>query len=95
MSARIGKKISTTKLPMTKILLSELYATAARAPMTKDEFKVKMAQDSMRMMETVLYNPLIPARDPVAARMVLPCRESWTTIIMVRRTLSETESERY
>ena len=56
---------------------------------------MKRAQDSMSVVETVLYNPVIPAADPVAARMFLPCRTSRTTIIRVRRTLSETEIERY
>jgi len=49
----------------------------------------------MSMVETALYSPLIPAADPVAARMFLPCRASRTTIIRVRRMLSETEIERY
>ena len=80
---------------MIKRSLLEAYTAVARAPMTNNEFKAKRAQDSMRMVETVLYHPLIPARYPVAVRMVLPCRTSRVTIIRVRRTLSETEIERY
>ena len=49
----------------------------------------------MSIMEIVLYNPLIPTGDPVVARTFLPCKTSRTTIISVRRTLSETEIERY
>ena len=48
----------------------------------------------MSMVAMVLYNPAIPARDPVVARMFLPCSTSRVTIMRVRRTLSETEIER-
>ena len=41
----------------------------------------------------VLYNPLIPTVEPVAARTFLPCSTSRMTIMSVRRTLNETESE--
>jgi len=68
---------------------------AARAPTTNIELTVKRAQDSINMVETVLCNLLIPARDPVAMRTFLACRMSRMTIIRVRRTLSETETERY
>ena len=63
--------------------------------MTSIEATVKRAQDSMNMVEIVLYNLLVPVRDPVAVRTFLPCRMSRMTIIRVRRTLSETEIERY
>jgi len=69
--------------------------TAARAPTTNNELTAKRAHDSMSMVEIVLYNPPIPARDPVAVRIFLACRTSRMTIIEVRRTLSETEIERY
>jgi len=46
-------------------------------------------------MEATLHNPLIPTKDPVAVRKFLACRASRMTIIRVRRTLSETEIERY
>jgi len=62
---------------------------------TTNELMANRAQDSMSMVEIALYNPLIPTWDPVAARMFLPCRTSRMTIIRVRRTLSETEIERY
>jgi len=71
------------------------YMAAARAPTTNNELTAKIAQDSMSMVEIVLYNPLIPIRDPVTVRMFLPCRMSRMTIIRVRRTLSETEIEMY
>ena len=46
------------------------------------------------MVAMVLYNPPIPTRDPVTARMFLPCRMIRVTIMRVRRVLSETEIER-
>ena len=63
--------------------------------MTNNEFTAKMAEDSMSMVAIVLYNPLIPAGDPVAARTLLPCRMSRPTIMRVRITLSESEIEMY
>ena len=47
------------------------------------------------MVMIVLYNLLIPVGDPTAARMYLSCRTSRMTIMRVRRTLSETEIERF
>ena len=64
-------------------------------PAAKIEVTAKMAEDSMSMVAMVLYNPLIPAEDPVAARTFLPCRTSRMTIMRVRRTLSEPDNERY
>jgi len=81
-------------LPVIQILVFQLYIYAARAPITNVEVTVKRAQDSMNMVEIVLYNLLIPARVPVAVRTFLACRMSRMTIIRVRRTLSETEIER-
>ena len=49
----------------------------------------------MSMVTIVLYNPLIPLADPVAARTFFPCRMSRTTIMRVRIMLSESEIERY
>ena len=49
----------------------------------------------MNMVAMALYNPLIPAAEPAATRTFLLCRMSRMTIIRVRRTLSETEIERY
>ena len=49
----------------------------------------------MSMVATVLYNLLVPVEYPKAARMFLSCRTSRMTIMRVRRTLSETETERY
>jgi len=72
-----------------------LLLALTNATTTTNELAVKRAQDSINMVETVLYNPVIPAADPVAARMFLPCRASRMTIIKVRRILSETEIERY
>jgi len=42
-----------------------------------------------------LYNPLIPTEELVTARRFLPCMTSRTTIIRVRRMLSEAGIERY
>ena len=47
------------------------------------------------MVTMVLYITLIPDAPPVAAWMFLPCRMSKTTIMRVRRTLSETEITKY
>jgi len=82
-------------LPVVEILPIQLYIYAARAPITNVEVTVKRAQDSMNMVEIILYNLLIPARDPVAVWEFLAYRMSRMTIIRVRRTLSETEIERY
>ena len=49
----------------------------------------------MNMVMMNLYIPLIPTRDPVAARTLLPYRTSRMMIVRVRRTLSETEIERF
>jgi len=67
----------------------------ANATMANNELTAKRAQDSMSMVAMVLYNPPIPAQDPVAARTDLPCRTSRRTIIRVRKTLSETGIEKY
>ena len=45
-------------------------------------------------MMIALHNPPTPVV-PVAVRTSLACRTSRTTIMRVRRTLSETEIERY
>jgi len=82
-------------LPGMKIFRVQLYIYATRAPMTNNELMVKRAQDSMNMVEIVLYNLPIPARDPVAVRRFLPYRMSRMTIIRVRRILSAAEIERY
>ena len=42
-----------------------------------------------------MYNPPSPVEDPVAARTFLPRRMSPTAIIMVSRTLSESEIENH
>ena len=68
---------------------------APAVAMYNSEVTAKRADDSMSMVAMVLYNSLIPAGDPVAARTFLPCRTSWTTIMRVRRVLSETEIEKY
>jgi len=57
------------KPAIAKISRVSLYIYAARAPTTNNELVEKRAQDSMSMVETVLYNPLIPARDPVVVRI--------------------------
>jgi len=77
----------------SRFQMDDIYL--ARAPMTNNEVTVKRAQDSMSMVEIVLYNLPIPASGPVAVRTFLACRMSRMTIIRVRRTLSETEIERY
>ena len=65
----------------------------AIGPMTNNALTAKRAEDSMSMVAIVLYNPLIPAEDPVAMRTFLPCRMSRMTIMRVRRMLSEREIE--
>ena len=47
----------------------------------------------MSIVAMALYNPLIPAEEPVATRTLLPCSKSRVIIIRVRRTLSEVESD--
>ena len=69
--------------------------STAITPMTNNELTAKRAEDSMSMVAIVLYNPLIPTGDPVAARTSLPWRTSRTTIMRVRRMLSESEIEMY
>ena len=54
-----------------------------------------MAEDSIRMVTISLYNLLGLARGPMASRMLLLCRTSRATMMSVRRTLSETEIEKY
>lgn len=68
---------------------------AAHVPTTNNELTAKRAEDSMSMVATVLYNPLIPVGDPVAAQTFLIYRTSRTTIMRVRMTLSESETEMY
>jgi len=69
--------------------------SAAHVPMTTNELTAKRAEDSMSMVATATYNPPNPTRDPVAARTFLPYRTSRTTIMRVRRMLSESEIEMY
>jgi len=68
---------------------------AAHGPMTNNELTPKSAEDSMSMVAMALYISLAPAGDHVAARTFLPCRTSRTTIMRVRRTLSESEIENH
>ena len=63
--------------------------------MTNKEFMVKRAQDSTSIVVMALYSPRIPPRAPRIMRTSLMCRTSRAAIMMVRRTLSETEIERY
>ena len=48
----------------------------------------------MRIVTMDVHNLLIPVGPPVAVRMLLLCRTRRMTIMRVRRTLSETETER-
>jgi len=66
---------------------------APRGMMTNNELTAKRADDSTSMVMVVLYNPLIPVGDPMAARILLPRRTRRTTIMRVRRMLSESEIE--
>lgn len=52
-----------------------------------------MPQDSMSMVLMARYNPSAVIRVPVAFRILLSCRNSRVTIIIVSRTLSESEIE--
>ena len=47
------------------------------------------------MVMIVLYTPVVPAGESVAARMFLPCSKSRMTIMRVRKVLSEIEIEKY
>ena len=64
-------------------------------PMTSNEVTANKAEDSISMAAIALYNPPIPAVDSVATGNLLPCKISRTTIMSVRRMLSETEIEKY
>ena len=66
---------------------------AAHVPITSSELTAKRAEDSMSMVAMDLYNLPTPVGVPIAARTLLPYRTSWTTIIKVRRMLSESEIE--
>jgi len=68
---------------------------AINAPITNSELTAKRAEDSMSMVAMVLYTPPNPAEDFVATRLFLLRRTSRTTIMMVRRTLSESVAEWY
>jgi len=76
----------TKKAPATSPLL-------IHSPSSTNEFTAYSAQDSMSMVATATYNPLIPLGEPVAARRFLLPRKSRRTITRVRRTLSETATE--
>ena len=49
----------------------------------------------MSMVMTVLYNPVNPEGAPMTLRIFLLRRMSRITIMSVRKTLSESEIERY
>jgi len=68
---------------------------AINGPMTNNELTAKRAEDSMSMVATVLYKPLNPVADFVAARTFLLRMMSRTTIMRVRRMLSESVTEWY
>ena len=57
--------------------------------MANNELTVKRAEDSTSVVAMDLYKPLLPAGDPMAARTFLRHRTSRTTIMAVRRMLSE------
>ena len=63
-------------------------------PMNNTEFTAYRAHDSTSMVMIALHNPPIPAI-PMALRMVLACKMSRITIMRVRRTLSDSEIEKY
>ena len=69
--------------------------SAAHSPIANSELTLKRADDSIRVMVIDLYNPPIPAGVPVAARMFLRHKTSWTIIMKVRRRLSESVIEKY
>ena len=62
---------------------------------TNNELTAKRAEDSMSIVAMDLYNPLIRAVDPIAARAFFPRRTSRITIMDVRMVLSASESEIY
>ena len=76
----------TKKAPAASLLVTH-------SPISTNEFAAYSAQDSMSMVATAMYNPLIPDGEPVAARTFLLPRKSRRTIMRVRRTLSETATE--
>ena len=62
--------------------------------MNKITLTAKRAQDSTSMTMMALYSPPIPLFF-ITVRTLLVCRMSRTTIMSVRRTLSETKIEQY
>ena len=74
---------------------SATWLPVARGPINNNEFKAYSAEDSTSIVIMTLYNSPIPPGLPMAARMFLQCRRSRMTIMRVRRTLSETEVEKY
>jgi len=78
----MGKKVSAARFP------------APHNPINTSEFTVYNAEDSMSIVMVALYNPILPAA-PLVERMFLLCSTRRVTIMTVRRTLSETEIERY
>ena len=67
---------------------------ALDGPRTNNELTAYRAEDSMSMVTMTMYNPLIPPF-PVEVRMLLVCKMSRTTIMRVRRMLSDSEIEKY
>ena len=78
----MGKKASMASFP------------APNSPRSNNEVTELMAQDSMNMVAMALHNLPLPI-PPMAVRTPLACRISRMTIMRVRRTLSESETEKY
>ena len=74
--------------------ISAALFPALDGPRTNNELTAYRAEDSMSMVTITLYNPLFPV-SPMEVRMSLECRTSRTVIMRVRRTLSDSEIEKY
>jgi hypothetical protein len=79
-SARIGKKISATRL------------FTLHGPINNRKLTAYGTEDSISI---VMHNLVALAETPMAFWMFLLCRTSLMTIIAVRRTLSEREIRKY
>ena len=78
----MGKKMSIASFP------------APNSPRTNTEVTALIGQDPTKMVTMAVHNPPLPI-PPMAVRTPLACRVSRMTIIRVRRTLSESEIEKY
>ena len=74
--------------------MSAALFPALDGPRTNNELTAYRAEDSTSMVTMTLYNPLVPLF-PMEVRMFPVCKMSRTTIMRVRRTLSDSAIEKY